>query len=194
MLVMTKRNGKKIKLNKGLIVGQLDKKEILVKFKVLKNRLQFNFGNTVMKTYIDKEDKCIGKFDRINKLEEAMCGELYFPGFKDVLKYLVESRSIKFESAIFMIDGYVYSLVVIQNGFLLHMEIMPGMIISFGVLHQGGNILLAYQEGEWDLKSHNQDIIEICEDYFHALKVVLAKTDNVYLTIIKDYNNKFLIN
>jgi len=173
-----------------MILGKSNGKEVVVKAKIGVDNLEFQYGRAKARAKI-YEPFCEVETTRSKgKLPEKRI----FDNMKLAIKNLVQDEKLEFEAGIMSLGEYVYSFVVIPNGFLLHLELVSDNFLSFGVIHQNGTILLAKQQGEWDLQRQDQDVIDICKDYLVALDRIIKESDEAFKTIVSEYAEKKLIN
>ena len=176
--------------NRGLILGKSNGKEVVVKAKIGIDNVVFQYGRAKARAKI-YEPFCEVETTRS---KDKAPEKRIFDNLKLAIKNLVQDEQVEFEAGIMALCEYVYSFVVIPNGFLLHLELLPDNFLSFGVVHQNGTILLAKQQGAWDLKRQDQDVIDICKDYLAALDRIIKESDEAFKTIVSEYAGKKLIN
>jgi hypothetical protein len=173
-------------LNRGLIAANQDGQEIIIRTKILKDSLQFSFAGDTVTARIEKKE-CLAEFERV---KDNMFEKRSFEGMKHALRHLLKNKSLKFDAGILSVGEYTFSFVVVQNGFLAHYEIMPDNIVSFGVIHQDDAIMLAKQQGEWNVKKQEQEIIAHCKDYYDALDKIIKEIEQIFANTVKDLSEK----
>ena len=181
---------KPVEENKGLITAKSRGNELIIRTKILKNSLEFNFAHTTVKTKITY-DVCFAEF---NNKKDISSSSSVLPGIKHALRRLVKDEQLVFDSGIMAFGNYTYSFVVLENGFALHLEIMPDDILSFGVVHESDGIVLAKEQGAWNIKSEEQEVVSVCTDYHDALQKILIESDMAHSRKIKEYTAKFKVN
>jgi hypothetical protein len=176
--------------NKGMILGNSKGKEVIVKTQICADRMEFRYGRAIAKAKI-LEPFCEVE---VSRNTESLPEKHIFDNMKLAIKNLVRDEELEFAAGILALCEYVYALVIVPNGFLLHLELMPDNFLSFGVIHQNGTIMVAKQQGEWDMGQHDQEVIDICGNYFEALDRIIVESDATFAELVKDYSDKKLVN